>query len=178
MSFLCKMRGVIDSCKSSLFGLLPPQLRVLTSWTALFLYFAFLGCSRSFFSLVEPDKLQRKATPQDTFVRAAFKGHLPLIDAVRNCPQSGIIFCTWFVQGKLCRGSNGKSFCLYHLRNSPFDLLVPKTPVKYNLNVTFSYRVSQLDFEHLFCPDQQYSLVFPDQKGGTGCQFTVSFIVI
>lgn len=143
MSFLCKMRGVIDGCKSGLFGHLPPQPRALTSWKLFFFTLPFLvGHRVSLASWNQMSCRERQHLSRKKFLRVAFKGRLPLTGVVRNCPLSGIIFWTWFVQDKLCWGSNGKSVCLCDLRNSLFDFWVPEQPVEQGLNVTFSYKVS------------------------------------
>lgn len=143
MSFLCRMRGVMDSCKSGLFGRFPPQPRALTSWNLFFFTLPFLvGHRVSWASWNQMSCRERQHLSRKRFPRAAFKGRLPLTGVAGNCPLSGIMFWTWFVQDKLCGGSNGKSVCLCDFRNSLFDFRVTGQPVELGLNVTFSYRVS------------------------------------
>lgn len=106
MPFQCKMRKMIDSCKSSLFGHLPPQPRVPTSWTTLFLILFFLVAHEASLDSWNLTSCRERQHHR----RAASKGCLPVTD-VGNRPRRGIIFldvvCAWW----LCCGSHGKSIC-------------------------------------------------------------------
>lgn len=129
MPFLCKMRGVMDSWKSSLFGHLPPQPRVLTGWTSSLPFFfstlPFLVVQHISLALWNQTSCRERQHLRRSSWEQLSKDACQWL-MLGNRPLSGIIFWMQFAQDKLCCGSNGKSVCLHYWRNTLFDLLVPK----------------------------------------------------
>lgn len=74
----------------------------------------------------------------------------------------------WFVQDEVCCGSSGFKKC-------PVWLAGAKTPVKYNLNVTF-HTGSHIWVFSFLSPQTNNSLILP--KGDTGCWFTMPFTAV